>query len=211
MYDFSISNFSLHYLAPSNHFQRFYNMRKNVFGRQFKRDANERKALFKNLLTSLVLEERITTTEAKAKAIKGAADKLVTKAKKGGDVAMRALAPDVRHEAASKLIEQIAPRFMDRQGGYTRIIRVGRRVADNAPQVIMEWVVKGEKAVTSAKAKKAAKVKPGKVAPKAKAAAKTEKVEAAVETAKAKPSVKKESKAAKSAAPRKQVTRQKKG
>ena len=59
-------------------------MKKHVFGRHFKRDANERKALFKNLLTSLVIEERITTTEAKAKAIRAKADKLVTKAKKGG-------------------------------------------------------------------------------------------------------------------------------
>jgi large subunit ribosomal protein L17 len=180
-------------------------MRKNVFGRQLKRDANERKALFKNLLTSLVLEERITTTEAKAKAIKGAADKLVTKAKKGGDVALRALAPDVRHEAASKLIEQIAPRFMDRQGGYTRIIKVGRRVADNAPQVILEWVVKGEKVVVSEKAKKAAKAKPGKA--KTAKVEKTEKVEATAAVAKPK----KETKVTKSAAPKKQVTRQKKG
>ena len=72
-------------------------MRKNVFGRQFKRDANERKALFKNLLTSLILHERIKTTPAKAKAIRAAADKLITKAKKGGDAALRNLAPDVRH------------------------------------------------------------------------------------------------------------------
>lgn len=178
-------------------------MKKNVFGRQLKRDANERKALFKNLLTSLVLEERIVTTEAKAKAIKGAADKLVTKAKKGGDVAIRALAPDVRHVAAAKLIEQIAPRFMDRQGGYTRIIRVGRRIADNAPQVVMEWVIKGEKAVVSVK--KAVKAKPSKSA-KTKT---TEKTEATVEAVKA--MSKKETKAAKSTAPKKQVTRQKKG
>lgn len=188
-------------------------MKKNVFGRQFKRDANERKALFKNLLTSLVLEERITTSEAKAKAIKGAADKLVTKAKKGGVEALRALAPDVRHIAATKLIEQIAPRFVDRQGGYTRIIKVGRRVADNSPEVILEWVVKGEKAVASAKAKKAVKAKPGKATP-TKTATKNEKVEAAGEIAKAtKPAAKptKETKAAKSSAPKKQVTRQKKG
>ncbi len=120
-------------------------MRKQVFGRHFKRDANERKAMFKNLLTSLVLEERITTTEAKAKAIKGAADKLVTKAKKGGTDAFRTLAPDVRYVAVAKLINTIAPRFVDRQGGYTRIFKVGRRVADNAPQVVLEWVEKGEK------------------------------------------------------------------
>lgn len=180
-------------------------MKKNVFGRQFKRDANERKALFKNLLSSLVLEERITTTPAKAKAIKGAADKLVTKAKKGGTDALRALAPDVRHVAAAKLIEQIAPRFADRQGGYTRIIKVGRRVADNAPQVIMEWVVKGEKAVESAKAKKAAKP--------ASNAAKNVKVEATSDVAKSKTTTKpeKKTKATKSSAPKQMVTRQKKG
>jgi large subunit ribosomal protein L17 len=173
-------------------------MKKNVFGRQFKRDANERKALFKNLLTSLVLEERIRTSEAKAKAIRSAADKLVTKAKKGGEVALRALAPDVRHIAAAKLIEQIAPRFMDRQGGYTRIIKVGRRVADNSPEVIMEWVVKGEKAV--AKPVKEKKAKPAK-------AAKTTEVKATAAVAKPE----KKTKAVKSSAPKQMVTRQKKG
>src|SRR5882672_12584360 len=115
-------------------------MKKHVFGRHLKRDANERKALFKNLLTSLVMEERIVTTEAKAKAIKGAADKLITKAKKGGTDAFRSLAPDIRYDAVTKIINTIAPRFKDRQGGYTRIIKVGRRIADNAPQVVMEWV-----------------------------------------------------------------------
>ncbi len=176
-------------------------MKKNVFGRQFKRDANERKALFKNLLTSLVLEERIRTSEAKAKAIRSAADKLVTKAKKGGEVALRALAPDVRHIAAAKLIEQIAPRFMDRQGGYTRIIKVGRRVADNSPEVIMEWVVKGEKAVAKpVKEKKAKTAKPAK-------AAKTTEVKATAAVAKPE----KKTKAVKSSAPKQMVTRQKKG
>jgi len=128
-------------------------MRKNVFGRQFKRDANERKALFKNLLTSLVLEERIKTTQAKAKAIKGAADKLVTKAKKHD--AMRRLAPDVNHDAVTKLVNDIAPRFASRQGGYTRIIKVGNRIADNAEMVIMEWTEKG--AITPVASKKGKK------------------------------------------------------
>ncbi len=181
-------------------------MRKNVFGRQLKRDANERKALFKNLLTSLVLEERITTTPAKAKAIKAAADKLVTKAKKGGDVALRALAPDVRHIAVEKLINQIAPRFVTREGGYTRIIKVGRRVADNAPQVIMEWVVKGEKAVASLKAKKATKkTKPAKTTELASTAANAAGVAAVTAQ------TDKKSKAVKGSAPKQMVTRQKKG
>src|SRR6266487_1333176 len=111
-------------------------MRKNVFGRQFKRDANERKALFKNLLTSLVLEERIQTSEAKAKAIKGAADKLITKAKKGGQAAYRALEAEVNHNAVVKLIDDIAPRFASRNGGYTRIIKVGKRIADNSSEAL---------------------------------------------------------------------------
>jgi large subunit ribosomal protein L17 len=130
-------------------------MKKNVFGRQFKRDVNERKALFKNLLTSLVIEESIKTTEAKAKAIKGAADKLITKAKKGGVAAYRGLEADVNHNAVVKLIEDLGPRFASRSGGYTRAMKIGNRVADNAPMVMMEWVEK--KAVTIAKEAKAPK------------------------------------------------------
>lgn len=114
-------------------------MRKNVFGRQLKRDRNERKALFKSLLTSLVLYERIQTSEAKAKAIKGDADKLITKAKKGGLHAYRLVEPDLATVAVKKLLNIIAPRFANRQGGYTRIIRVGKRLKDNSPEVILEW------------------------------------------------------------------------
>src|SRR6266699_2019330 len=110
-------------------------MKKHVFGRHFKRDANERKALFKNLLTSLVIHERIKTTQEKAKAIKAAADKLVTKAKKGGTEAARNLEPDINHDAVKKLLTDIAPRFVSRQGGYTRIIKIGRRTGDNASMV----------------------------------------------------------------------------
>lgn len=116
-------------------------MRKNVFGRQLKRDSNERKALFKNLLSSLVIYERIQTSEAKAKAIKAGADKLITKAKKGGLHAYRMLEPDLTSGVAKKLLETIAPRFMNRNGGYTRIIRVGRRLKDNSQEVILEWTV----------------------------------------------------------------------
>lgn len=131
-------------------------MKKNVFGRQFKRDANERKALFKNLLISLVMQERIQTTEAKAKAIKPAADKLVTRAKKGGQAAQRFLEPHVNHNAVLKLMNDIAPRFATRDGGYTRIIRVKNRIADNAPQVIMEWTEIPEPVKHEPKVKKTA-------------------------------------------------------
>ena len=120
-------------------------MKKNIFGRQLKRDVNERKALFKNLLTSLVLNDRIKTTEAKAKAIKSAADKLITKAKKGGKDAYRNLEAQVNHDAVVKLIDDLGPRFVNRAGGYTRIIKVGNRVADNAAMAIIEWTEKSSK------------------------------------------------------------------
>jgi large subunit ribosomal protein L17 len=170
-------------------------MKKNVFGRQFKRDSNERKALFKNLLTSLVLEDHIRTTQEKAKAIKGAADKLVTKAKKGGTEAYRALAPDVNHSAVVKLVTDIAPRFATRQGGYTRSIKVGRRVADNAAMVLMEWV---EKPVVTEKTEKSAEKekKTKKVVKTDKKVASTVSTKKSTETKK-EPKVKKESKSKK--------------
>lgn len=115
-------------------------MRKNVFGRRFKRDIKERKALFKSLISSLVLQERIKTTEAKAKAIKGDVDKLITKVKKGKRNGRRFLAKSLSSQALEKLISKIAPRFKNRQGGYTRIIRLPKRVSDHAPLVLMEWV-----------------------------------------------------------------------
>lgn len=134
-------------------------MKKNVFGRKLKRDMNERKALFKNLLTSLVMEESIKTTEAKAKAIKGAADKLITKAKKGGTVAFRGLEADVNHNAVVKLIEDLGPRFASRNGGYTRSMKIGNRVADNAPMVMMEWVEKKPVVADAKTAKKSSSAK----------------------------------------------------
>src|SRR5437667_3846219 len=117
-------------------------MRKKVFGRQLKRDKNERNALFKSLLSSLVLYESIHTTEAKAKAIKSSADKLITKAKKGGLHSFRLVAPEVSTQAVKKLLTIIAPRFLSRQGGYTRIIRTGKRLKANAQEVILEWTEK---------------------------------------------------------------------
>lgn len=127
-------------------------MRKNIFGRQFKRDTNERKALFKGLASSLVLEERIQTTEQKAKAIKGHVEKLVTKAKKGDLQAERLIQPYLNAQAVGKMMVDIAPRFKTRPGGYTRIIRMGKRLQDNSSMVILEWVEK--RAVDAAPAKK---------------------------------------------------------
>lgn len=117
-------------------------MRKNIFGRKFKRDTNERTALFKGLLSSLVLKERIKTTEAKAKAIKAEADKIVTRAKKSQ--AERLSSDYLTPNAVKKMIYDIAPGFKDRNGGYTRIVRLGNRFSDNASMVVMEWVERAE-------------------------------------------------------------------
>lgn len=115
-------------------------MRKNVFGRQLKRDTNERKALFKSLMSALVLKERIKTTEEKAKAIRGQVEKLVTKAKIKGEAARSILSAYLLPNALDKMIKEIAPRFKERPGGYTRIVKLGRRFGDDAMMVLMEWV-----------------------------------------------------------------------
>ncbi len=117
-------------------------MKKNVFGRKFNIDTNERKALFRNLISSLIISERVKTTEPKAKAIKSDVEKLITKAKKNRDFARRIFAGILNSQALEKLIDDIAPRFKNRQGGYTRIIRVGRRFGDNAMEVVMEFTEK---------------------------------------------------------------------
>lgn len=120
-------------------------MRKNVFGRQFSRDTNERKSLFKSLISALILKESIKTTSEKAKAIKGDVDKLINKAKRGDEkLAVQFLQRSLGIEAMTKVIKDLAPRLKDRTSGYTRIIKIGRRFSDNAEMVVMEWVVKKE-------------------------------------------------------------------
>lgn len=119
-------------------------MRKNVFGRRFKRDRNERQALFKGLIRALILHERIETTAEKAKAIKSQVEKMVTKAKKGNinGNAQHFLSPTLSGSALQKMISDIAVRFKERPGGYTRIVKLGKRFNDDATKVFMEWVEK---------------------------------------------------------------------
>lgn len=117
----------------------FVFMKKHIFGRKFKRDVAERKALFKGLMSSLVLYEKIETTEEKAKAIKGELDKLVTNAKKESILARKLLTPRLSPQAIEKMIKDIAPRFNKRQGGYTRTVRIGKRFGDDATMVMLEW------------------------------------------------------------------------
>ncbi|MDP2637915.1 MAG: 50S ribosomal protein L17 [Candidatus Levybacteria bacterium] len=120
-------------------------MRKNVFGRQFGRDTNQRKSLFKSLISSLILDESIKTTLEKAKSIKGDIDKIVNKAKKGDNrLKVQLLQRSLGENAMNKVIKDIAPRFADRNSGYTRIIKLGRRFSDNAAMALIEWVIKPE-------------------------------------------------------------------
>lgn len=111
-------------------------MLKRVYGRKFNKDINQRKALFKGLMRSLALNESIKTTESKAKAIKGEFESHITKAKKG-EVARYHLLKHLSEDAVDRLVKDIAPRMKDRNGGYTRIIRLGNRVKDNAEMVML--------------------------------------------------------------------------
>jgi large subunit ribosomal protein L17 len=111
------------------------------------RDSSARKALFRDLVTDLFLYERIQTTEAKAKEVRSIAEKLITKAKKGDLHARRQVAAFVRretvdgeHDAIQKLFSEIAPRYSERPGGYTRILKLGPRRGDAAPMVYLELV-----------------------------------------------------------------------
>jgi len=116
------------------------------------RDIDHRKALLKNLAVSLILHERIETTRAKAKFAKSFVEKLVTAGKKGDSAARRLLMKKIGDErAVSKTIENLAPRFKNRPGGYLRIINMGNRYGDNAPMVILEFVEGGKKEETEKK------------------------------------------------------------
>mgnify|MGYP001615108608 CR=1 FL=1 len=116
-------------------------MRKRIFGRRLKRDKNQRKALFRSLMGSLVLYGKIRTKEAKAKSIKGELEKLVTHAKNKREDARNLLASRlVNNKVVEKVISEIAPKFASRPGGYIRIIKAGPRVKDGAKMVLMTWV-----------------------------------------------------------------------
>ena len=114
-------------------------MKKQIFGRKFKRDKNERKALFSGLISSMILKGRITTTEEKAKAVRPNLEKLVTKSKKDEITARRLLQSELKPYEIDKMITQIGPGFKNRSGGYTRIIKIGRRFNDNASMAVLEW------------------------------------------------------------------------
>ena len=118
-------------------------MRHRVAGRKLGRSSAHRKALFRNLVTELLRHEQIRTTEAKAKAIRPQAEQLITLAKRGDLHARRLAARDVQDpEILRKLFDEIAERYEDREGGYTRIYKLGLRQGDAAPVVLISLVEK---------------------------------------------------------------------
>ncbi len=116
-------------------------MKHRVVGRRLDRTTEHRTAMFRNLVTSLFRHERIVTTTPKAKEIKRFADRFITLAKQGTPHARRQANRDVRDvEVLNKLFETLGPRFKARAGGYTRIVRVGRRPGDAAEMSVIELV-----------------------------------------------------------------------
>jgi len=121
-------------------------MRHRKRGRQLGRDTDHRRALFRNLVTSLLEHEKIETTEAKAKELRGIADRMISLGKRGDLHARRlALAYVQSRSVVEKLFSDIAPRFTDRNGGYTRLIKTRVRPGDGARMSLVELVELREK------------------------------------------------------------------
>ncbi|RNC69341.1 MAG: 50S ribosomal protein L17 [Desulfuromonadales bacterium] len=116
-------------------------MRHNKAGRRLGRTTSHRIAMFRNMVTSFLEHERITTTDAKAKELRSIAEKMITLGKRGDLHAMRQAASFIRDKkVVTKLFSTIAPRYKEREGGYTRIVKLGIRPGDNAPLSVIELV-----------------------------------------------------------------------
>ena len=116
-------------------------MRHRKVGRKLSRTSAHRSALMRNMVTSLLEHERIETTDAKAKALRGLADKMITLGKRGDLHARRQALSRVKDRAlVAKLFSILADRYKERSGGYTRVIKVGNRVGAAAPVPIIELV-----------------------------------------------------------------------
>ena len=147
--------------------------------RRFGRSPAHRKAMFRNMVTSLFMHERILTTVTRAKELRRVAEKLVTLGKRG-DLAARRLAARTLHTQGSregrrivhedaalrKLFDTLGPRFQDRPGGYTRIVRTGNRQGDNAPMAFLELLPEERKASSAKKGGKKTGKKTAKKAPR---------------------------------------------
>jgi large subunit ribosomal protein L17 len=116
-------------------------MRHNVAGRKLGRSSAHRKALYRNLVTDLLKHGKITTTEAKAKEIRRLAERMITLGKKGGLHSRRqALSFILDEKVTEKVFTELVPKYAERHGGYTRIIKLSPRLGDGAPMIQIELV-----------------------------------------------------------------------
>ena len=133
-------------------------MRHKVAGYKLGLNTSHRRSLFRNMVTSLIMEERIETTAIKAKAVRPLVEKMITLGKKGDLAARRqAAAYLMTNEAVTKLFDTVAPRFGDRKGGYLRIVRTGWRKGDGADTAFIELL--GSEQVLDEKRQKRAEVR----------------------------------------------------
>jgi large subunit ribosomal protein L17 len=151
-------------------------MNKRVFGRKLSRSRPAREALFASLAQSLITNGKIVTTRAKAKAVQGSVEKMVTLAKAGTIAARRKVMGnlDNKRQAADVLFQKVVKAFSAKTSGFTRIISLPRRIGDNAQMVRMEWTEKVEYEAKKKEEKKDDKVKGKKVEEKPKKAVKKE-------------------------------------
>ena len=116
-------------------------MRHRVAGRRLSRSSSHRRALFRNLVTDLLNYEKVRTTEAKAKEVRGLAERMITLGKEGGLHSRRqALSFIIDEKVVDKVFSYLAPRYAERIGGYTRITKIGPRLGDGAPIVQLELI-----------------------------------------------------------------------
>jgi len=116
-------------------------MRHRVAGRRLGRFTGHRRALFRGLVTDLLGYEKITTTEAKAKEVRSLADKMITLGKRGDlHARRRALTFVLDEKTVEKVFSDLATKYTERNGGYTRIVKLGPRLGDGAPMVRLELV-----------------------------------------------------------------------
>jgi large subunit ribosomal protein L17 len=143
-------------------------MRHRKIGRRFSRDSGHRQAMFSNMAAALFRHEQIITTVPKAKDLKRVAEKYITLAKRGDLNSRRLAAARLRdEEMVKKLFEVLAPRYKDRKGGYTRVLKAGFRFGDSAPRAVIELVDRDTSAkgkADKARAAEAAKAEAGQAA-----------------------------------------------
>ncbi len=135
-------------------------MRHRVRGKKLRRNSSHRRALLRNLVTSLLDKERVKTTLAKAKAVRPLAERMITLAKKDTlHSRRRALRFVFKKNIVRKLFEELGPRFSERPGGYTRIVKIGPRAGDGAEMAMIELVGSEFKKKKKKKEKEKAKAK----------------------------------------------------